>query len=125
MIVAVWKKNQETEESWLFQFPENLESFTTKYDTIQEQLEVIAGLDDLLSGIVNLHHSNNYDNYSLKACTTLSIGMLSKSLGQILRVSASLHVLTHYFSKDHSMEPLPQTILESTIKASMDFVDVC
>jgi uncharacterized protein YaaN involved in tellurite resistance len=53
MIAAVWKKNQEAKDSWLFYFPENLESFTRKYDQIQEQLEVIAGLDDMLSGMSN------------------------------------------------------------------------
>ena len=47
--------------------------------------------------------------------------MLSKSLGQILRVSAAMHVLFHMESED----PLPETISEDAIEAAIDFVEVC
>ena len=47
--------------------------------------------------------------------------MLSKSLGQILRVSAAMHVLFHMDSED----PLPDIISESAIAAAIDFVEVC
>lgn len=43
------------------------------------------------------------------------VGMLSKSLGQIIRVSASMHVLFHL----DSMEP------DEAIEAAIDFVEVC
>ena len=49
------------------------------------------------------------------------VGMLSKSLGQILRVSAYMHVLFHMESDD----PLPAIISESAIEAAIDFVEVC
>ena len=51
--------------------------------------------------------------------------MLSKSLGQILRVLASLHVLFHYFSSEQSQEPLPDIITDEAVKAAMNFVEVC
>ena len=47
--------------------------------------------------------------------------MLSKSLGQILRVSAVMHVLFHMDIE----EPLPDTITEMAIEAAIDFVDLC
>ena len=47
--------------------------------------------------------------------------MLSKSLGQILRVSAAMHVLFHMDRED----PLPDLISESAIEAAIDFVEVC
>ena len=47
--------------------------------------------------------------------------MLSKSLGQILSVSAAMHVLFHMDSE----EPLPDMITESAIEAAIDFVEVC
>ena len=45
--------------------------------------------------------------------------MLSKSVGQILRVSA--FVLFHMDIE----EPLPDTITEMAIKAAIDFVELC
>ena len=51
----------------------------------------------------------------------LTLGMLSKSMGQILRISAAMHVLFHMDSED----PLPEVISESAIEAAIDFVEVC
>ncbi len=50
--------------------------------------------------------------------------MLSKSLGQTLRVAASLHVLFHLLS-DTSQESLPDVISEQAVIAAIDFVEVC
>lgn len=47
--------------------------------------------------------------------------MLSKSLGQVIRVSAVLHVLFHVDEE----ESLPDTISEMAIEAAIDFVEVC
>lgn len=47
--------------------------------------------------------------------------MLSKSSGQILRVSAAIHVLFHL----ENDEPLPNIIAPSAIEAAIDFVEVC
>lgn len=51
----------------------------------------------------------------------MSIGMLSKSKGQILRVSAVLHVLFH-IDTPHN---IPETISEDAVKAADNFVDLC
>ena len=48
-------------------------------------------------------------------------GMLSKSKGQILRVSAVLHVLFHI----DTPPSIPQTISEDAVKAADNFVDLC
>lgn len=48
-------------------------------------------------------------------------GMLSKSKGQILRVSACLHVLFHIGTP----LDIPDTISDDAIKAAIDVVDVC
>ena len=53
--------------------------------------------------------------------TTLCTGMLSKSMGQIIRVSAALHIL---FNFDNN-EPLSDTISDLAIEAAIDFVEVC
>lgn len=55
--------------------------------------------------------------------------MLSKSLGQILRVAVSLHVMFHFLS-DHSTsddydEAIPNVICEQAIIAAIDFVEYC
>lgn len=49
-------------------------------------------------------------------------GTLSKSLGQIIRVSAAMHVLFHL---DLEEEQLPETISDAAIEAAIDFVEVC
>ena len=49
------------------------------------------------------------------------VGMMSKSLGQILRVSAAMHVLFHLDEEG----PLPNTISQEAIEAGIDFVEVC
>ena len=50
-----------------------------------------------------------------------SVGMLSKSKGQILRVSACLHVLFHIETPTN----IPDVISTEAIKAAIDMVDVC
>ena len=52
------------------------------------------------------------------------LGTLSKSLGQILCVAGSLHVLFHFLS-DASQDPLPDTISKEAIAAATNFVEVC
>lgn len=47
-----------------------------------------------------------------------SVGMLSKSKGQVLRLSTTLHLLFHYNSEGS----LPDVISEAAIKAAIDFV---
>ena len=49
------------------------------------------------------------------------IGMLSKSLGQTLRVIAAMHVL---FDLDSAESP-SCTITEAAIEATIDFVELC
>lgn len=49
------------------------------------------------------------------------VGTLSKSLGQIIRVSAGMHILFHLDQEG----PLPQTISDEAIDAAIDFVEVC
>jgi len=48
-------------------------------------------------------------------------GLLSKSIGQTLRVAASMHVV---FGLEDE-EPPPNTISYMAIKAAIDFVEVC
>lgn len=47
--------------------------------------------------------------------------MLSKSVGQIIHVSAAIHVLFHLDNTD----PLPDVITDSAIIAAINFVEVC
>ena len=47
--------------------------------------------------------------------------MLSKSKGQILRISATLHVLFHI----NTPLAIPETIGVDAVKAAIDLVDVC
>ena len=47
--------------------------------------------------------------------------MLSKSLGQILRVSAAMHILFHIDEEG----PLSDTISDMATDAAIDFVEVC
>ena len=63
-----------------------------------------------------------YRNMCIHVCwCTLNIGMLSKSLGQILRVSAAMHILFHIDEEG----PLSDTISDMAIDAAIDFVEVC
>lgn len=50
----------------------------------------------------------------------ITIGMLSKSKGQVLRVAAVMHVLFHM-----SMPTIPSEISENAVKAADSFVDYC
>ncbi len=52
----------------------------------------------------------------------LLIGMLSKSLGQILRVSAAMHVL---FQISMDEEDLPGVISDGAVEAAINFVETC
>ena len=45
MIVSVWKTKSDTQQEWIFNFPDKLTTFEEKYDAVQDQLETIAGLD--------------------------------------------------------------------------------
>ena len=47
--MSVWKKKSDTQQEWIFNFPDKLATFEEKCDTVQDQLETIAGLDDLLT----------------------------------------------------------------------------
>lgn len=49
------------------------------------------------------------------------VGMLSKSLGQIIRVSAAMHILFHMDEEGS----LPTVISEAAIDAAINFVEVC
>ena len=51
----------------------------------------------------------------------ISLGMLSKSKGQILRVAAALHVLFHHNTPLH----VPESISKEAVKAAVSFVELC
>jgi len=71
--------------------------FVTKYNDIQRHLQDVCGRDDLVSGF------------------------LSKSKGQLLRVATCPHVLFNI----NSPNAVDETIGESPIKASINFIEVC
>ncbi len=53
ILATLWKKSTSNGvEKRIFSLPEQQEGsiFRTKYDSIQRELEYIAGMDDLLSG---------------------------------------------------------------------------
>ena len=50
----------------------------------------------------------------------ISIGMLSKSKGQILRVAVALHVLFNW----ENPQSIPDEVSESAMKAAINLVDV-
>ena len=52
---------------------------------------------------------------------SFAAGMLSKSKGQILRISAILHVLFHM----NTPLTIPEAISVDAVKAAIDLVDVC
>ena len=47
--------------------------------------------------------------------------MLSKARGQILRITAVLHVLFHW----KTPQEIPDILSESALKAAINFVDLC
>ena len=53
------------------------------------------------------------------------LGMLSKSMGQILRVSVALHILFRVEHEDSLQDPVPDIISQEAIKAAINFVEVC
>ncbi|XP_065911094.1 uncharacterized protein [Dysidea avara] len=92
----------------VFTIKEKSEVFVAYFDEVQEQLEALACMDDLLSG------------------------MLSKSKGQVLRVAAVLHVLSYIKvqNDDSAVETqqsdeIASVISESAIKAAVNFVSLC
>lgn len=91
------------------------ETFSDKYDEIQEQLQTILGVDELLSG------KHDHAVVCLVNVVVKLIGMLSKSKGLILRIAGVLHVLFHL----NSPENIPNEISEEAIKAAEDFINVC
>jgi hypothetical protein len=95
---SLWRKKKVQQlDTCVFKLPEEMESFRNKYDAIQDQLRDLAAMDDLMSG------------------------MLSKSMGQILRVGLSLHILFNLEKDIDSMN----TISTPAIDAAIDFVDIC
>ena len=58
--------------------------------------------------------------YLSLSCYTL--GLLSKSMGQILRVAVCIHAL---FTIESASEPIPTSISTEAVKAAIDFVEVC
>lgn len=51
----------------------------------------------------------------------ITLGMLSKSRRQILRVAAVLHALFHI----DTPQTIPQDISDTALEAALDFVEVC
>ena len=58
--------------------------------------------------------------FLLMATHTYCTGMLSKSKGQVLRLSTVLHLLFHYKKEDQLLD----LVSEAAIKAAIDFVQV-
>ena len=84
-----WREQKDRHEKLsdrVFQLSENYSGFAAYYDEIQLQLERIAGIDESLSGM--------YATIVVvdEMCTP-TLGLLSKSRGQVLRMAAVLHVL--------------------------------
>ena len=77
--------------------PQHCSEFQFRFDSIQEQLEELCGMDDLLTGL------------------------LSKSKGQILRLAAVFNAL---YSLDPS-HSLSTELSSSSVKAAINFVQVC
>ena len=77
--------------------PHHCSEFQSKFDSVQEQLEDLCGMDDLLTGL------------------------LSKSKGQILQLAA---VFNAPFSLDPS-HSLNTKLSSMSVKAAMNFVQVC
>ena len=52
MLAIVWRKKPATGDlnQWTFYMPARLDSFKAKYDSVQNQLKELSGLDDLLAG---------------------------------------------------------------------------
>lgn len=114
-----WQKlqlGQELSKEKKFEIPTKCEAFQKYFDEVQEDLQSIAGMDELLSGtylkynhIIILHNIINF-----------FLGMLSKSRGQVLRVAAVLHLLFH-LNED---TPLPDNVTEEAVIAATNLVKV-
>ena len=72
-------------EARRFSIKQDSEAFVGYFDQMQERLEALASMDDLLSGMYGTC-LQNYIHHMI-------LGMLSKSKGQVLRISVALHVL--------------------------------
>ena len=77
--------------------PRICSEFQERFDKIQEELVDLRGMDDLLTGV------------------------LSKSKGQILRLTAIFNAL---FSIDPA-HPLSPNLCSASVKAAINFVEVC
>ena len=82
--------------TWIL--PRSCNEFHSKFNEIQEQLEDLCSLNDLITGPV-----------------------LSKSKGQILRLSAVFNAL---FSNDPSLK-CESELSSSSVKAAINFIEVC
>lgn len=60
------------------------------------------------------------ENLCIHVVTSFFVGMLSKSMGQILRVSASMHILFHL-----GEDVTSSTISQTAIEAAVDLIEVC
>ena len=60
MLAILWRKKPPTGDldQWIFHMPARLDSFKAKYDSVQDQLKELSGLDDLLAGKQSVNISN-------------------------------------------------------------------
>lgn len=103
--------------------PQNSDTATFKVKYDQKQLQPIPTIDDLQCE-TSVQSVNKWLDLCLQSptyCTCIYVGMLSKSMGQILHISAAMHVLFHMENED----PLPEIISESAIEAAIDSVEAC
>lgn len=52
MLTKLWRPTKESKslDEWILNTPSNLDEFTSKYDTVQDQLKALKGSDPLLAG---------------------------------------------------------------------------
>ena len=52
MLEIIWRNKPPTGDldQWVLHMPAKLDSFKAKYDSVQDQLKELSGLDDLLAG---------------------------------------------------------------------------
>ncbi len=92
-------------------------------------VHVLFAFDCIPSGVflhypLSLHREHSLMRYCMSSMYhNLSfLGMLSKSLGQIIRVCAAMHALFHLESGE---DPLPDIISSEAIEAAINYVEVC
>ena len=71
--------------------------------------------------VCGITHAQTYNHIYHGEVHNTSLGMLSKSKGQIIRVAATLHVL---FNIETPLA-IPTVISDAVIKAAINLVDVC